>query len=63
MKFLVDRCAGHLLAEWLRGAGHDVIESRDLGPDPGDEQLLQIAHSQARVLITIDTEFRPPYFS
>ena len=46
MKFLVDRCAGHLLAEWLRRAGHDVIESRDLGPDPGVEQLLQIAHSQ-----------------
>jgi predicted nuclease of predicted toxin-antitoxin system len=57
VKFLVDRCAGHLLAEWLRGTGHDVIESRDLGPDPGDEQLLQIAHSQARVLITIDTDF------
>ena len=57
MKFLVDRCAGHLLAEWLRERGHDVVESRDLGPDPGDEQLLGIAHSQERVLITIDTDF------
>ena len=57
MKFLVDRCAGHLLAAWLQEQGHDVIESRDLGPDPGDEQLLGIAQSQGRVLITIDTDF------
>ena len=57
MKFLVDRCAGHLLAAWLRETGHDVVESRDLGPDPGDEQLLENAHSQGRVLITIDTDF------
>ena len=57
MKFLVDRCAGHLLAEWLRESGHDVVEGRDLGPDPGDEQLLGIAHSQDRILITIDTDF------
>jgi len=34
MRFLVDRCAGTLLADALRAAGHDVIESRDLGPDP-----------------------------
>jgi len=26
MKFLIDRCAGHLLAEWLRSEGHDVVE-------------------------------------
>jgi hypothetical protein len=33
MKFLVDRCAGRKLAEWLRGQGHDVLESQSLGPD------------------------------
>ena len=57
MKFLVDRCAGHLLAVWLQADGHDPVESRDVGPDPGDEQLLSIAHSQRRVLVTIDTDF------
>jgi predicted nuclease of predicted toxin-antitoxin system len=35
MKFLVDRCAGKRLADWLRGEGHDVLEARTLGPDPG----------------------------
>ena len=29
MKFLVDLCAGHGLAEWLRSQGHDVLEVRD----------------------------------
>ena len=28
MKFLIDRCAGRLLADWLRQQGHDVVESR-----------------------------------
>jgi predicted nuclease of predicted toxin-antitoxin system len=31
MKFLIDRCAGRLIADWLRQQGHDVVESRELG--------------------------------
>ena len=57
MRFLVDRCAGRRLAEWLHSQGHDVVESRTLGPDPGDESLLQWAVEQERILITIDTDF------
>jgi predicted nuclease of predicted toxin-antitoxin system len=43
MRFLIDRCAGRLLADWLRNEGHDVVESRELGPDPGDRALLDWA--------------------
>jgi len=57
MKFLVDRCAGRRLAEWLSSRGHDVVEARSLGTDPGDRVLLQLAAAQKRVLITIDTDF------
>lgn len=57
MRFLVDRCAGRRLAESLRGSGHDVVEARTLGPDPGDRALLELAQSAGRVLITIDTDF------
>lgn len=57
MKFLVDRCAGHRLAEWLRERGHDVIESRERGPDPGDPLILRWAADDRRVLVTIDTDF------
>jgi predicted nuclease of predicted toxin-antitoxin system len=45
------------LAEWLRASGHDVLESRLLGPDPGDLALLQRAAHEKRILITIDTDF------
>jgi predicted nuclease of predicted toxin-antitoxin system len=57
MKFLIDRCAGRLLADWLRNEGHDVVESREQGPDPGDRALLEWAAREARILITIDTDF------
>lgn len=57
MRFLVDRCAGARLAEWLRTEGHDVVESRERGPDPGDQKLLDWARNECRVLVTIDTDF------
>ena len=36
MNFLVDRCAGRRLTQWLQSQGHDALDARDLGPDPGD---------------------------
>lgn len=57
MEFLIDRCAGRRLAEWLSNLGHDVVEARSLGPDPGDSILLKWATEQKRILVTIDTDF------
>jgi len=57
MRFLIDRCAGQLLADWLRTQGHDVVDSRELGPDPGDRALLDWAAKERRILVTIDTDF------
>ena len=57
MRFLIDRCAGTLIAQWLRAQGHDVVEARERGPDPGDLILLQWAAQESRILITIDTDF------
>lgn len=57
MKFLLDRCAGRRLADWLRGQGYDVVESRERGPDPGDLTLLEWAATEGRILVTIDTDF------
>ena len=36
---------------------HDVLESRDLGQDPGDRTLLEYAATDGRILVTIDTDF------
>ena len=57
MRFFIDRCAGRRLADWLRDAGHDIVEARLLGPDPGDKVLLELAEADDRILITIDTDF------
>ncbi len=57
MNFLIDRCVGHRLAEWLRARGHDVVEVSGPGPDPGDQATLATATQQGRVLVTIDTDF------
>ncbi len=57
MRFLVDRCAGGRLAEWLRSVGHDVMEARELGADPGDRALLELAEAESRILVSIDTDF------
>lgn len=56
MRFLVDICAGRRLADWLRGAGHDVVEAHTIGKGPGDAELLRLAAREARILVTIDTD-------
>ena len=57
MKFLINRCAGCRIAEWLSSLGHDVIETRSLGKDPGDRVILEWAAEENRILVTIDTDF------
>ena len=57
MNFLVDRCAGRRLTQWLQSQGHDALDARELGPDPGDRALLERAVSENRILITMDKDF------
>lgn len=45
------------MAAWLQDQGHDVLELRELGRDPDDEEVLRLAASLKRVLVTIDTDF------
>mgnify|MGYP001563587020 CR=1 FL=1 len=57
MRFLIDRCAGRRIADWLRDRGHDVVESRERGTDPGDRILLEWAALERRILMTMDKDF------
>jgi predicted nuclease of predicted toxin-antitoxin system len=57
VRFLIDRCAGRSLAEWLSNNGHDALEAQTIGPDPGDRALLELAESENRILVTIDKDF------
>ena len=63
MKFLVDRCAGRRLADWLRDTGHDVVETRERGPDPGDRTILKWSATEERILVTMDKDFGQFIFS
>ena len=57
MRFLVDVCAGHRLAEWLRQKGHDVAEVRERDPRLTDEQVLAWAVAEDRIIVTLDKDF------
>ena len=43
MKFLVDVCCGHPLAEWLISNGYDVVEVKDHDCRMSDEDILRNA--------------------
>jgi len=57
MRLLLDTCVwGGALAP-LRNAGHDVVWGGDWPEDPGDEDILETAHREKRILITFDKDF------
>jgi predicted nuclease of predicted toxin-antitoxin system len=56
VRFLIDVCVGRRLADWLRRSGHDVVESRERGRDPGDRELLRWAAAEDRILLTMDKD-------
>jgi predicted nuclease of predicted toxin-antitoxin system len=41
----------------LRAAGHDVAWVGDWPSDPGDRAILEHAHAERRVLVTLDNDF------
>jgi predicted nuclease of predicted toxin-antitoxin system len=57
VKLLLDNCVWNKSREELAAAGHDVIHIGDWPEDPGDGELLRRAHSEGRVLVTLDKDF------
>lgn len=57
MKFLLDENIGKLVTGFLRNKGHDVKSAiEDLRGFP-DQELLQLALEEERILITLDQDF------
>ena len=57
MKVLLDTCVWGGAKADLQAAGHDVAWTGDLTQDPGDEEILALAHREQRVLVTLDKDF------
>jgi predicted nuclease of predicted toxin-antitoxin system len=57
VKVLLDTCVWGGVQQVLKAAGHDVIWAGDWDKDPGDEEILSIAHQEGRVLVTLDKDF------
>ena len=57
MKILHDGCLSRDACDAVRAAGHDVVWVGEWSADPGDDELLAIASSQGRIVVTLDKDF------
>ena len=57
MKLLLDTCVSKGAVNMLKASGHDVVWTGDWPEDPGDEEILERAYQEDRILITLDKDF------
>lgn len=57
MRFLVDECAGPVIAEWLRTQGYDVFSVYDLARGMDDDDIVRKAFEEDWIIITNDKDF------
>lgn len=57
MKILLDTCVWGGAVRQLTVLGHDVVWSGLWDIDPGDREILKIAHQEGRILVTQDKDF------
>ena len=57
MRLLADENIDPYIVEWLRSQGHDVLAIRETSPSISDLEVIRIANSTDRVLITQDNDF------
>jgi predicted nuclease of predicted toxin-antitoxin system len=57
VKLLIDTCISGAVRDALQAAGHDVVWTGDWPQDPGDDEILNHAHQEQRILITLDKDF------
>jgi len=57
VRVLLDTCVWGGAKDAVAAGGHDVTWAGDWPHDPGDEEILAQAHTEGRVLVTLDKDF------
>lgn len=57
MKFIVEVCVGSAVTKFLQHQNINVIDISDINPRMSDRDILNLAVSEKRILITIDKDF------
>jgi len=57
MRLLLDTCIWGGALKTLETFGHDVVWTGNWSEDPGDAEILEKAHDEGRVLVTLDKDF------
>lgn len=57
LRFLVDVGVGKKTEKWLQEHGYDTQTVRDINPRMSDREILQLAASEARIVVTMDKDF------
>ena len=57
MKFLIDESVEKPIVDWLRDQKYDVIYVAEISPAITDEEVIKIANSESRILVTNDKDF------
>ncbi|MEW6667675.1 MAG: DUF5615 family PIN-like protein [Thermodesulfobacteriota bacterium] len=57
MRLLLDTCVWGGACKDLLAAGHDAVWAGEWPEDPGDDEILERAHREDRVLVTLDKDF------
>ena len=57
LKFLIDVGVGKKVERWLSNQGYDTTSVRDIDPRLPDKEILKIAVSEKRMVVTMDKDF------
>jgi uncharacterized protein (DUF433 family)/predicted nuclease of predicted toxin-antitoxin system len=57
LKFLIDVGVGTSVDKWLRENGYDAVSVRDVDSRAKDQDILQLAVREGRMIITMDKDF------
>jgi predicted nuclease of predicted toxin-antitoxin system len=57
LRFLIDVNVGTAVVDSLRTSDHDVVFAGDLDRCMSDTDILTLAHSEQRIVVTLDNDF------